>query len=85
MASGSALVAIDALERSVRAKQRKPVQMLPNLLRVKVPTLHRVALLAIRSKLPAMNIRVAIRAVRARVRKHEARMAFGAVHILVHT
>lgn len=84
LALGPALVAIDALKRRVRAKQRKPVHVLLNLLRVKIPALNGVALFAIRSKLPAMNIRVAIRTMRAGVRKNETRMAFRAVHILVH-
>lgn len=80
----SALVAIHAFERGVSAHQWKSVQMLLNLLRVKIPALHGVALLAIRSKLPAMNVRVAIRTVSARIRKHETRMAFGALHALMY-
>lgn len=80
----SALVTIHAFERGVSAHQWKSIQMLLNLLRVKIPALHGVALLAIRSKLASMNICVAIRAMSACIRKHETRMAFGALHALVH-
>ena len=85
LAGRSALVAIDAFQRSVCAKQWKPIYVLLNLLRVKTPGLHGVALLTIRPELPAMNVGVAIRATSARVRKHKTRMAFAAVHILVHS
>jgi len=48
-----------------------------------VPSLHRVALLAIRAHLSTVQIRMAIRAVHTRVGKHRFRVTLRAAHARV--
>lgn len=78
------LVARIALQDGVRPNQREPVEVLARLLYRHLPALHRVALFAIRSKLPLVNIGVAIRALRSGIGKNRARMALHARDLLVH-
>jgi hypothetical protein len=69
----------------MRSDQRKPVLMVPDLLGRCLPTLHRVALLASRTELPAMYVGVAIRATRAHILKHKISVALAAGHLGVHS
>lgn len=78
-------MAFGAVQRGVRSEQREPVIMLPDLLCLKFPALHRMTLLAIRSELPPMQIRVAIGAAGARFCEDEAGMALSAVDLHMHS
>lgn len=77
-------MAIDAFQRRVRAEQRESIRMLLELRGLKFPAVDGVARLAFRAELAAMDIRVAIRAMRARVREDEAHVALRALHLHVH-
>jgi len=81
---GSLLVAFVALHRGMRAEQRKAVLVIAHRLHGNVPTLHRMALRAIRTHLAPVNIRVAVRAVLAHIREHRLYVALRALHFLVH-
>ena len=80
-----ALVTIVALQCGVCPDQRKPVLMVLDLADADPPTLHRMALIASRAKLPAVNVGVAIRALHPDVRKNQIRVALPAADFLVHT
>jgi len=84
LAYGLTLMAIGAFQGRVRAEKRKPVRMLPHLIGLNVPALYRVAALAIRAELAAVNIGVAIRAARAYIREYEVGVAERALNLLVH-
>lgn len=58
--------------------------MVLDLLNGNLPAKHRVALRAVRTELPAVNIRMAIRAVLADVREDRLYVALGAFHLFVH-
>jgi len=58
--------------------------MLVNLTHSNRPSLYRVALLAVGSELPLMNIRMAIGTSLAYVRKDWLHVTLGASHVLVH-
>ena len=60
LAIGRALMAGVAVDCGVRSGQREPVVMLLDLLDRHLPAAHRVALLAVRSQLPLVNVRVAV-------------------------
>lgn len=77
-------MAVLALQHGVRAHQRKSILVIADLLDRDLPALHRVAALAVRAELAAMNIRMAVRAMRAYVLESQIRVAFGARHLLVH-
>ena len=77
-------MAIGAIEQGVNAQQREAVHVLLQFLRMNLPAFHGVALLAVRAKLPAMNIGVAILAMRAGFRKDEAGVALRAADFGVH-
>jgi hypothetical protein len=80
-------VAILALHGGVRAEQRETILVILYLLRGNRPPLYRVALLAVRSHLPAVHIAglVAIRASLAHVRKHRLHVAGNTLHFFVHS
>lgn len=82
-ASGGAVMAIVAGGGGVSADQREPIIVIANGGNLNTPTTNAMTLLAIRSKLAAMEIRMAFRAARRRLRKHQAHVAAGAGHILV--
>ena len=73
-----------ALHRRMRAHQREAIAMLADLANGLLPTLHRVAVLATRAKLIAMDIGVAVRALDADILEHQASVAIVATHVLVH-
>lgn len=78
------LVAFVALHHGVHAEQGEPVEVLRNLLHRNLPAVHRVALRAIRSKLSAMDVRVAVGAILANVGKDRFHMAAGARDLFMH-
>ncbi len=73
-----------AIHHRVCANQWKAVLVTLNRLDVGVPALDRVAGLAVRAHLPAMNIRVAIRALAAYICKNRLGVARGASYVGVH-
>ena len=73
-----------AIHRGVRSGQRKAVVVLLDLLNRNLPSANRVALLAIGSQLPPVNIRVAVLASLPNVGEHRLYVALGAGHRLVH-
>ena len=78
------LVALLARHGGVRAKQWKAILVILHLLYRDIPALHRVALLAIRSHLPPVNVRVAIRAILPHVGEHRLYVALHTFHLFVH-
>jgi hypothetical protein len=77
-------VARFAVNSRVRTDQRKAILMIAYRLNGDCPTLNRVTRFAIRTKLPAVNIGMAIRAFLAHVRKHEFDVALRASHFFMH-
>ena len=84
LADGRALVALVAIECCVRADQWEAVEMLVDLLDRNIPALHRVALLAVCSHLPLVDVGVAIGALRTHIREDGLGMALRAAHAFVH-
>jgi hypothetical protein len=72
---GSAFVTGFAICRGVRAQQGEPILVRSNCLHPDAPALYGVTSLALRSKLPAVNVGVAVRALRANVCEHELGVA----------
>jgi hypothetical protein len=64
--------------------QRETVVVLLNLLDRNLPAAHRMALLAIRSQLPLVNVRVAVLASLSNVSEHWLHVALHARHGLMH-
>ena len=77
-------MAVVALQHRVRTDQRETILVVANLLQRNLPALYRVAALADRSKLPAMNVRVAIRAIAAHLFEDQAQVAFCTGNLSVH-
>ena len=77
-------VALLAGHRRVRAKQREAVLVILHLLHRNIPTFHRVTLLAIRTHLPAVNIRVAVRAIFPHIGKNRLHVARHTRHLFMH-
>jgi len=69
----------------MNAEQRKPVHVLLQLFRMNFPALWAMTLLAIRTELTAVNVGVAVFAVRARFRKNQAGVALRAADLFVHS
>lgn len=69
----------------MRADEREAILVILDLLRRYLPALHAMTALAVRAKLPAMYVRVAIGAVGAYVLEFQVGVAFGAGHLLVHS
>ena len=84
LADCGALVALFAWHGGMRTKKRKTVLVILHLLYGYVPTAHGVALCAVGSKLPSMNVCVAVRTVLSYVREHRFCVALRALHLLVH-
>jgi hypothetical protein len=72
---GELRVAGVALHSGMRAEKREAILVIPHLLHRDVPTLDGVALRAIRTHLPAVNVRVTVRAVLPDIRENRLRMA----------
>jgi|SRR5579871_301531 len=66
------------------AHQGKAIEVLLDVPDGDVPALHGVAVFAVSSKLPAMNVSVAVRALGAGLRKNQVRVALAAGYALVH-
>jgi len=77
-------MAVVALQHRVRTDQWETILVVANLLQRNLPALHRVAALAVRSKLAAMNIRVAIRTIATHLFEDQAHVAFCAGDFGVH-
>lgn len=84
LSSRRALVARVALQGGMCAKQREPILVLLNLLYCHLPSLNRVALCTIGSKLPLMNVGVAVGASLTHIGKNWLDVALGASQVLVH-
>ena len=80
---GGSLVAGIALRHRVRTQQRKTILMRTDRVHPDAPALHRVALVAARPKLPAVNIGVAVRALCAGVGEDQLRVTQPALHVLM--
>ena len=77
-------MALIALDNRVRAHQRESVAVVLDLLDVYLPALDRVAAFAIGAKLAAVNVCVALRALRACFFEDQVRVALCAGYFCVH-
>ena len=77
-------MAREAILQGMGAQQRKTVLVLLHGLQRDLPAFYRVALLALRAELPAVDVGMAVRALRAHVGEHQARMTQAALHGFVH-
>ena len=77
-------MAIIALQQSVRADQRKTVLMIAYGLDRDLPSLDRVATLAVSSELTVMNVGMAIGTLGAHVLKDQTGVALHTANLLVH-
>ena len=66
------------------ADQREAVLVVANLLQRNLPALHCVTAFAVGAKLPAMNVRVAVRAMRADILEDQADVALVQATFCVH-
>jgi len=84
---GCAFVAILALNGGVRTHQREAVLVVLHLLRSDRPSLNGVALFAVRSHLPAVDVclLVAVRAILANILEYWFYVASDALHFFVHS
>ena len=80
----SAFVALCALHHGMRANQREAVLMVLDRVYRDLPTLYRVAALAVCAELTAMNVCVAIRALLADIFEDQAGMTLVAAYFFVH-
>lgn len=80
LAHGGALVTRVAIDRGMRANQRKAVQVLIDLLNGNMPALYGMALFAIGAHLPLVNVGVAVGALRTDIREHHFGVALRASH-----
>jgi len=78
------LVATVALQQGMRSHKRKAVEVLLNGLHPDPPPLYRVAIFAAGAELAPMDIRVAVRALRARIAEHQVGMALAAGDSFMH-
>ena len=81
---GRAFVAGIAIDGRMRSSQREAIVVLLYLRNRNLPSTNRVALFAICSQLPAVNVRVAILTALPNIRKDRLCMASRASHCLVH-
>ena len=78
------LVALLALHKCVRASQGEAVLVVLDGVDRNLPALDGMAALAIRAKLPPVNVSVTVRAVRTGVLEDQAGVALGARYLLMH-
>ncbi len=78
------LVALFALHQGMRSHQREAVLVVLNGLQRSLPTGHGMATCAVGAELPAMNVSVAVRALRTYILEDHAGMALAATHLRVH-
>lgn len=84
LAAGSAFVAGVAVHGGVRSGEGESIIVLLDLVHADLPSLHRVALLAISSQLAAVNIGVAILAALPNIAEHRFHVALHASDRLMH-
>lgn len=84
LAARRAFMARIAIHCGVRSGQRKSIVMLLDLSDRNLPALHGVALLAVGSHLPPVNVSVAILAALPHIREYRFRVTLRAGHRLVH-
>lgn len=77
-------VAIVALQQRVRADQGKPVLVIADLIDGDLPSLDRMAALAVGAELPVMDVRMTVSTVRADLLEDKIRVALRAGDLLVH-
>ncbi len=82
---GCALVTSRAFQELVRPQQWEAVEMLLNLLRLRLPASNGMTLVARGAKLTLVNVGVAVRALGADVRKNKTGVALHAGDLLVHS
>ncbi len=75
LARGRVLVTVVAGQGGVRSNERKAVFMCPEGTKAFLPASHRMAPLAVRSELPPVDVRVAIRTTCSGLREHQAHVA----------
>ena len=81
LSNRSALMAAVALQRCVRADQRKPVLMIPKSLKRDLPALRGMAPFAIGAHLPPVDIGVAVSTPCPGIREHRLRVAPGTTEV----
>jgi len=84
LANRRALVAIIALRGGVRAQQRKTILVVLQLLHRDIPTLHRMALRAVRAHLAPVDVFMTILALLSHIREHRFPVALRAFHFFMH-
>ena len=84
LAIGGVFVAGVAIHRRVSPGKREAVVVILDLLHRHIPSAHRVALFAVGSQLPPVNIGMAILAARAHVAEHHLFVTLSAGYRLVH-
>jgi hypothetical protein len=77
-------VAFITLHRGVRPEQRKAILVIADLIDGYLPAQHRVALRAIRTKFPQVNVSVAVGAILADVGEHRFGVTLNASHAFMH-
>ena len=84
LAHRSAFVAGFAIDCRVSADQREAVLVVANRGHRYMPAPHGMTRLAVRTELPAVNVRVAIRTLMSNVREDQLDVALRTLHFLVH-
>ena len=84
LADRRTLMTIFALQRGVGPEQREAVLVVLYLLHGNVPSLHGVALCAVRAHLSSMDVVVAVLAILTHVGEDRFHVALGALHLFVH-
>ena len=84
LSRGCTLVAGFAIHRSMSADERKAILMVPNRRDGNFPAFDGVTRFAIRAKLSAMDVRMAVRALLANIRENQFYVALRALHFFVH-
>jgi len=83
LAHRGAFVAVRALQGSVTTDQREAILVIADSLKSNLPTLDRVAALAVRAHLPVMDISMTVGAASPCIRENRLRVALRAGQILV--
>ena len=85
VAGGAALVTSFAIYGGMRSRQREAIVVLLDLLHRYLPSPNRVALFAVRTQLPLMNVGMAILASLSHIREDWFHVALYATHTLMHS
>ena len=84
LAASGSFVARVAVHGRVRSGKREAIVVMLDLVHRYLPASHRVALLAVGSQLPAVNVGMAVLAALPDIGKHRLHVALHAGHRLVH-